>query len=184
MLKYIPFLCVCFFQQATAQSISKRTVDSLGNIFIVTSRDTLSVGARDCRVEGIVFNSDSTNYYAAAFYLSAPKTFFLTNKDKIHIRYADGEVYEQEAFTEGEFFTKDGQVTVTVPISEEALFKMRQCSVSDISLITPSFRHTISLPEAYRNRFTQLATYLLGLNVYDENGINWSELTSMPLPVN
>ncbi len=184
MLKYISFLSVFFFQQSSAQSISKRTADSSGNIIITTSRDTLASGTNDCRVEGLVFRSDSGKYFAFAFYLTSPRTFFLTSKDKIRIRLFDGEVFEQNAYTEGEFFTKGSEAVVTIPISEAFMNKMYKSQVASISLITAQLRHNIAVPPYYSNRFLTLSQYMLTMNVYDENGINWSELTSMPLPEN
>ena len=128
-----------------AQSLSKRTVDSSGDIMIYTTLDTIALNTEYCAVEGVISNADSVNYYALFFYFKAPQTLFLTSRDKIRIRYNDGEVYDDYVFTEGEFFT-EGQLTrMMLPISENALHKMNRNSVASISLITEKFKHKIEI---------------------------------------
>ncbi len=161
------------------QSILKRTVDSSGNITISTTIDTLAMGPKDCMVGGLVYNADSIKYYALVFYFKAPKTFFLTGKDKIYIRFDDGQVYDENVYTNGEFFTEGNRASVTIEISEQALQKMSRCFVTSVSLINDKFRHKMNVQDPYNRTFEDLAYYLLDLNPYDENGINWVELTKM-----
>lgn len=167
-----------------AQSISKRTVDSSGSIMIFTTPDTLALGSNYCVVEGVIFNADSVNYYAVILYFNAPQTFFLIAKDKIRIRYNDGEVYDEFAYTEGEFFTEGQLLKVMLPVSEKALNKIVRNPVTSITLITEKFKHTLKVDDAYNKSFQNLSQYMLHMNVYDENGIKWSELTEMKFPEN
>jgi len=118
------------------------------------------------------------------FYFDAPQIFFLTAKDKIRIRYNDGEVYDEFVNTDGEFIIKDDLLKIMFPVSENALNKMLRNSVTSITLITEKFRHTINVDVAYNQTFKNLSEYMLNINVYDKNGIKWSELTKMKFPEN
>jgi len=185
MIKTILALCICFSGLAIkAQSISDRIVDSSGNIIIVTTTDTVALNPEFCYTEGVIYHSDSVNNYGLVFYFDAPQIFFLTAKDKIYIRYNDGEVYDEFVITDGEFITDGELVKIMIPMTENALKKMIRNPVLSISLITEKFRHTIKVDEAYHQRFKNLSDYLLHVNVYDENGVKWSELTKMKFPEN
>jgi len=185
MIKSTLILFICFSGFALqAQSISERDVDSSGNITIITTLDTLASDPKYCYTEGVIYNSDSVNYYGLVFYFDAPQIFFLTAKDKIRIRYNDGEVYDEFVNTDGEFIIKDDLLKIMFPVSENALNKMLRNSVTSITLITEKFRHTINVDVAYNQTFKNLSEYMLNINVYDKNGIKWSELTKMKFPEN
>jgi hypothetical protein len=156
----------------------------LGNIFIITEQDTISVGNKDCRVEGRVLNSDSTNFYVFAFLFTSPKTFFMTSKNKIQIRFSDGEVYEDNIYTDGEFIGKERELKIKIQVSKYILTQMKDQSVASIVFITSSFKHVIPLTDLYQNKLMSLSAFLLDIDVYNDNFINWSELTSQPFPVN
>ena len=185
MIKTTLTLLICFSGFALqAQSINERIVDSAGNIIIVTNPETLSSYPKYCYTSGIVYNSDSINQYGLVFYFHAPQTFFLSAKDKIQIRYNDGELYDEFVMTKGEFITEDELVKIMFPIAENALNKMLRNSVTSVTLITEKFRHTIKVDEAYNLTFQTLSEYMLNINVYDKNGIMWSELTKWKFPEN
>ena len=186
MLKIIPVILFSLFNVAIqAQSISSRVVDdSTGCILITTNSFVLSESSNACTVIGEIFNTDSINYFSFTFYFKAPHTFFLTQKDKIYIRFIDGEVYEESPYTEGVFYSEGDEVKTLVHISNKILNKMLRQKVTSISLINESFRHTINIKEQHIKSFKNLAEYLLSINVYDENGIKWSELTEMKFPEN
>ena len=168
----IALFLILYSTSTQAQFISKRTVDSSGAIMIFTTLDTLALNPEFCAVEGMIFNADSVNYYALIFYFNVSKTIFLTNKDKISIRYNDGEVYEEFVYTEGDLFSEGRLAKIMLPFSENGLKKMNCNSVTSISLITDKFRQTIKQNEIYNKSFQNLAEYMLHVNVYDENGIN------------
>jgi hypothetical protein len=185
MIKTTLTLLICFSSIALqAQSINERIVDSAGNIIIVTNADTLNSYPEYCYTSGIIYNSDSINQYGMVFYFHAPQTFFLTAKDKIRIRYNDGQVNDEFVITDGEFIMEGDLVKIMFPITENALNKMLRNSVTSIILITEKFRHTINVDVAYNQTFKNLSDYMLNINVYDENGIKWSELTKMKFPEN
>ena len=183
MIKTTLTLLICFSGIALqAQSISERVVDSSGDITIITTRDTLAADPNNCYTEGFIYNSDSVNYYGLVFYFDAHQIFFLTPKDRIQIRYSDGEVYDDFVVTNGEFVSEGELVKIMFPISENALNKMLSKSVTSITLITEKFRHTIKVEESYNQTFQTLSEYMLNINVYDKNGIKWSELTKWKFP--
>lgn len=185
MIKTTLTLLICFSGIALqAQSISERVVDSSGDITIITTRDTLASYPNYCYTEGFIYNSDSVNYYGLVFYFDAHQIFFLTAKDRFQIRYNDGEVYDDFVVTNGEFVSEGELVKIMFPISENALNKMLRNSVTSITLITQKFRHTIKVEEAYNQTFQTLSEYMLNINVYDKNGIKWSELTKWKFPEN
>ena len=185
MIKTTLILFICFSGFALqAQSISERDVDSSGNITIITTLDTLASDPNYCYTEGVIYNSDSVNYYGLVFYFDAPQTFFLNTKDKMRIRYNDGEVYEEIVITDGEFISDGELVKIMFPIVKNALNKMLRNSVTSITLITEKFRHTIKVDEAYNLTFQTLSEYMLNINPYDKNGIMWSELTKWKFPEN
>ena len=185
MIKTTLILLICFSGIALqAQSINERIVDSAGNILIVTNADTLNSYPEYCYTSGIIYNSDSINQYGMVFYFHSPQTFFLTAKDKIRIRYNDGQVNDEFVNTDGEFIIKDDLLKIMFPVSENALNKMLRNSVTSITLITEKFRHTINVDVAYNQTFKNLSEYMLNINVYDKNGIKWSELTKMKFPEN
>jgi hypothetical protein len=177
MIKTTLSLLICFSGLVIkAQSINNRVVDSLGDIIISTTTDTIAMSPMYCFTEGVVYNSDSVNHYVLVFYFNAPHTFFLNTNDKIQIRYNDGEVYEELVYTDGEFFTEGKSVKITLLITKNVLKKMLRNSVLSISLITEKLRHTIKVEEAYNQSFKKLSAYMLNINVYDENGTMRSEL--------
>lgn len=185
MIKTTLTIFICFSGFALqAQSISERDVDSSGNITIITTLDTLASDPNYCYTEGVIYNSDSVNYYGLVFYFDAHQIFFLTAKDKIQIRFDDGEVYDDFVITDGEFISDGELVKIMFPIVKNALNKMLRNSVTSISLITEKFRHTIKVDEAYNQTFQTLSEYMLNINPYDKNGIMWSELTKWKFPEN
>ncbi len=185
MFKLIPMFIFVFLSYITySQAISKRTVDSSGHIIIFTTIDTITNRTQYCAVEGLIYNDDSVNYYALNFYLNSPESFYLTSKDKIYIRYSDGQVYEVSPLSDGNYYTKGQQEYITIPVSENALYGMLQYPVKSICIITEKFRYNIPVDLNYEKTFGNLADFMLNLNVYDENGIKWSELTKMKFPDN
>lgn len=186
MIKLIPALILIFFSSATySQAISKRTVDSSGHIIVFTTIDTIVANTDAyCAVDGLIYSADSINYYALDFYFTSPQSFLLSSKDKVYIRYSDGEVYEVSPFSEGNYYAKGQEVYISITVSENALYKMLQYPVKSISLVTQKFRHNIPVDSNYEKTFENLADFMLNLNVYDENGIKWSELTKMKFPEN
>ncbi len=170
---------------AYSQSISKRTVDSSGHIIVFTTIDTIAANsAAYCAVDGLIYNADSIYYYALDFYFTSPQSFLLSSKDKVNIKYSDGEVYEVTPFSEGNYYSKGQDVYISIAVSENALYKMLQYPVKSVSIVTEKFRHNIPVDSNYEKTFEKLADFMLNLNVYDENGIKWSELTKMKFPEN
>ena len=169
MIKTTLTLLICFSGiTLQAQSINERIVDNDGNITIVTKPDTLSSYPAYCYTSGIIYNLDSINRYGMVFYFHAPQTFFLTAKDKIRIRYNDGQVNDEFVITDGDFIMEGDKLKIMIPITENALKKMLRNSVTSITLITEKFRHTINVDVAYNQTFKNLSEFMLNINVYDD----------------
>jgi len=176
MLKYIPLLFFCFLQNSNAQSISERRVDSSGSILFITKPDTIATGEKYCSVEGAVLLSQNRFYYGFGFYFTSPATFFMTENNKIQIRFSDGEFIEDHVYTDGEFIGEGNELKIKIQVSDVLLRAMKHQPVSSVAFITTSFRHVLPITEMYQEKLMKLSSFLLDIDECQENLNDKSEI--------
>jgi hypothetical protein len=169
MLKYIPLLFFCFLQNSYAQSISERRVDSSGNILFITKPDTIATGEKYCIVEGVVLHSKNCFYYGFGFYFISSATFYMTKQNKIQIRFSDGEVFEQNVYTDGEFIGEGSELKIKLQVSDVLLRQMKHQSVSSVAFIASSFKHVLPITEMYQEKLMKLSSFLLDIDECQEH---------------
>ena len=183
MIKFLPLLLL-FSHQAFSQSIAERTVDSTGNITVVTTIDTLAEQHQSCYIDGMICTWENKYYYGFDLFFEPPQDFYLTDKDKVLVRYVDGEVQQLEIFTQGQLLSGNELCGIKVLISEDELRKMSDYPVTSISLATPKFKHTIRIEPELKKKLFDLSYYMLNLNVYNPDDYKWSEMLKMKFPEN
>lgn len=176
MIKFLLLCSILFSQYSFSQSVAERTVDSIGNVTIVTTIDTLSEGKQSCYINGMICTWENKYYYGFDVYLIPPKDFYLTNKDKFLVRFSDGEVEELEIFTEGALLSDNTLSDIKVLIAEETLRKMTDYAVTYIGLLTPTFKHTIPIDVDYRHKLFDLSYYMLNFNVDKADNVKTTEI--------
>lgn len=183
MIKFLPLLFL-FTQQAFSQAIAERTVDSTGNITVVTTIDTIAEQHQSCYIDGMICTFENQYYYGFDLFFEPPQDFYLTEKDKVLVRYGDGEVQELAVFTQGELINGNQLCGIKALISEDELRKMTKYRVISISLLTPKFKHTIRIDPEHTKKLFDLSYYMLHLNVSNPDDYKWSELMKMKFPEN
>ena len=183
MIKLLPLLLL-FANQAFSQSIAERTVDSIGNVTVITTIDTLAEEKQNCYINGMICTWENRYYYGFDLFFEPPQDFYLTDKDKVLVRYYDGEVQELEIFTQGELISGNELCGIKLLITEEELRKMNEHPVTSLRLVTPKFKHTIQIEPARQQKLYDLSHYMLNLNVFNPDDYKWSELLKMKFPEN
>lgn len=151
-----------------AQSINQRLRMDSGASMIKTSLDTISNGEKYCAFEGVIFNVDTSNLYGIEIYLNSHQTFFLSNKNEIHIRCTDGYVYKTPVITDG-FLIHEGQTFLaSIHVYIDAMNNFIRSPISSISLVTDHFRHKIEIDEKNGKSFQNHLQFMKNINVYEE----------------
>jgi len=187
MVKISLVLCIGLlgYNAAHAQSIKSRHVDSAAGIIIVeTALDTVAFGKELCYVSVSILNEDSTNNYALNFYFKTPQSFFQTRKDLVQIHYDDGTVYEDSVYTDGRFYTEGDIAFILLPTKASVLNKMFKNPVTAVCIETANWNHEFKIEDPFKKSFLHLVDNVSSINVYDQNGIYWSELSNFRFPEN
>ena len=170
--------------KSEAQAIQERTIESSGNIMVITTMDTLASKSKFCAVEGVIYNQDSVNYYAMKLYFDAPKLLHLSNQDSISFHFSDGENFKESIYIEDKKIEKGERLRVLIATPEFVLEELYRNPVKSITLESGTYTYTLKVEDIHSDSFQALAEYMMNLNVFDENGIKWSELSKMKFPEN
>jgi hypothetical protein len=173
-----------FFNKIHGQSIIDRTEDSNHNIIITTTTDTVAIGDKPCQIRCRIYNIDSVNYYEIVYFIKAPQSVFITSKDKLKVRFADGEVIGAQILNDGDFYNEGNIMKVLTYASDELIKKMIDGNkVESVQLVDNNFKHTIEVSPSYENVFYNMAMILMNTDVHQQiqEEVKWSELTKQPL---